>query len=169
LHSFCTTAAERAAYDLHARIERFNAAAAAELPDEERRMLEVTNAYRRMFGHRPLAVNTKVCAAARSHSEEMSRLGYFSHFSPTPGRRTPFDRMQLMGYAQGASENCAINPSADGAFAAWLTSSGHHRNLLLPLHTEIGIGNAGRYWTQNFGRGEEFAAAPAFLATEPAK
>jgi uncharacterized protein YkwD len=116
----------------------------------------VTNAYRRMFGHRPLAVNLKMQAAARGHCEEMSTLGFFGHFSPTPGRRTPFDRMKLAGYSLGASENCAINGSAVGAHDAWLLSSGHHRNLLSPSHTEFGSSNAGRYWTQNFGSGDDY-------------
>jgi uncharacterized protein YkwD len=148
--------AEREAWKLYQRIEELNRRQCAQLPSAEVRQIEVTNAYRRMFGHRPLAVNLKMQQAARGHCEEMSTLGFFGHFSPTPGRRTPFDRMRLAGYRFGASENCAINGSAEGAHDSWLHSAGHHRNLLSPAHSEFGSANAGRYWTQNFGGGQEY-------------
>ncbi|HLQ39038.1 MAG TPA: CAP domain-containing protein, partial [Planctomycetota bacterium] len=128
----------------------------------EREQLHVTNAYRAMFRHRPLAVNLKLHTSARGHAEEMSKLGYFAHFSPTPGRRTPFDRMKLAGYESGVSENIALNDSAPAAHDAWCHSSGHHRNLLNAQHTEFGIGALGRYWVQNFGQGREYEADPAF-------
>lgn len=162
LQNFCLDAAERERLDLYERIERFNVAMKGSLTDGEWRQVRITNAYRRMFGHRPLAVNLKILAAARGHCEEMSRLGYFGHFSPTPGRRTPFDRMRLAGYPYGASENIALHDSAEGAHVAWLHSSGHHRNLLNPAHKEFAVGHVGRYWTQNFSRGEEFTRHPAW-------
>jgi uncharacterized protein YkwD len=42
--------------------------------------------------------------------------------------------------------------SPEGAHNGWVHSSGHHRNILQKLWTEMGTGQAGRYWTQNFGR-----------------
>jgi uncharacterized protein YkwD len=86
----------------------------------------------------------------------MGSLGYFSHFSPNPKRRTPFQRMRLEGYTYGVSENIAATPSAAGAHYRWLRSSGHHRNILMPTHTEFGVGNNGRLWVQNFGVGKEY-------------
>ena len=162
LQNFCLSVAERERNELYARIEAYNIKILAGLPNAEQRQIKVTNAYRRMFNHRPLAVNMKIQRAARGHCEEMSTLGYFGHFSPTAGRRTPFDRMRLEGYQRGASENCATNGSAEGAHNAWIHSSGHHRNLLNPGHTEFGSGNSGKYWTQNFGRSSEFMGLPEF-------
>ena len=98
----------------------------------------------------------KILAAARKHSQEMSRLGYFSHFSPTAGLRTPYQRLRLEGYMNGVSENIARVGGAEGAHVAWLHSSNHHRNLLNPSHREFATGNDGNLWTQNFGRGLEF-------------
>ena len=83
----------------------------------------------------------------------MSKLGYFGHFSPTPGRRTPYDRMRLQGYKYGSSENIAGGSTAPrGAHNQWCHSSGHHRNILMPPWTEMGSGQYGRLWTQNFGQ-----------------
>ena len=40
-----------------------------------------------------------------------------------------------------------------GAFWQWFGSSGHHRNMLMPGHTEMGCGAARHHWwTQLFGR-----------------
>ena len=102
-------------------------------------------------------------------AEEMSKLGYFAHQSPTPGRTTPYDRMRLAGYDKGASENIALVDGAQGAHDAWSQSSGHHRNLLDPGHHEAGIGNDGRYWVQNFGRGTVYLESVAWDQAEKAK
>lgn len=153
VQSYCRTLAERRDHELWQHIERYNRTAEKALSAGERELLAITNGYRLMFGHRPLAVHPKIAQAARGHAEEMSKLGYFSHFSPTAGRRTPFDRMKLAGYDFGVSENIASTGSADAAHAAWCRSSGHHRNLLNPAHTELGLGGVGRYWVQNFGHG----------------
>lgn len=118
-----------------------------------REQLRVTNEYRVMFGHRPLALVPSLAAASQGHAEEMSKLGYFAHQSPTPGRESPGQRMRLAGYHSGVSENIALNDSAQAAHDAWCHSSGHHRNLLHPRHTEMGVGVDGRNWVQNFGTG----------------
>ncbi len=122
-----------------------------EISREQADQIRITNAYRRMFGHRPLRCDLRLMEAASGHSEEMNRLGYFSHTSPTPGRRSPGDRMRLAKYPGGGGENIAINGSPQGAHVAWIHSSGHHRNLLNAHHRDMGIGVVGRYYTQNFG------------------
>lgn len=162
LQGFCKDEREREDRDLFARIDAFNKKLEKELSNEERAEFRLTNEYRRMFGLRPLALHLKVLVAAREHSTEMASLGYFSHFSPTEGKRTPFDRMKLAGYVHGASENIAAVDGAEGAHQAWLHSSGHHRNILTPTHTEFAVGCSGRYWTQNFGRSKEYLENPAF-------
>jgi len=160
---YCRTRAERAELDEWRRIEAYNRVTERKLGSSVRELLRITNGYRGMFRHRPLAISPVVCRAALGHAEEMSRLGYFAHMSPTPGRRTPSDRMKSAGYDYGVTENIALNGSALGAHHAWLRSSGHHRNLLNPRHTEIGIGVDGRNWVQNFGSGRAYEESDAFL------
>ena len=156
VRNFCTTAEEKDDFVHYAKIHALNERLAPELNSGERGMVEVTNAYRVMFGHRPLAIDLRLHKAAHDHGEEMSRLGYFSHTSPTKERRTPFRRMKLVGYNGGASENIATSGSAVGAHNSWCHSSGHHRNLLNARHTEVGMGNYGKYWVQNFGGGRDY-------------
>ncbi len=160
VQSFCWDPHERADRDEWEHIERFNAKKLPALNPGERTLVRITNGYREMLGRAPLIVNAKLCASARGHAKEMSEMGYFSHFSPTPGRRTPFDRMRLEGYEHGVSENIANHPGAESAHLGWVHSSGHHRNLLSATHTEFGVGNDGRLWVQNFGTGQDYRSDP---------
>lgn len=162
VHNFCLTPEERWQRAAWRRIDAFNAATKSEVSPAARQLLKITNDYRQMFGHRPLAGIKSACAGSQGHADEMSRLGYFSHMSPVPGRRTPGDRMRLAGYTFGVSENIAISGGALAAHNAWCTSSGHHRNLLTASHREIGIGANGRYWVQNFGSGEVHKTHPVW-------
>ena len=70
--------------------------------------------------------------------------------------------MKLAGYLFGVTENIALVDGAQGAHDAWCRSSGHHRNLLNPRHTEFGIGANGRYWVQNFGSGSTYLQTEAW-------
>jgi uncharacterized protein YkwD len=162
IRNFCQSAEEKTRFIHYIRIEELNEVLGEDLNNGEIEQVEVTNSYRIMFGHRPLAISPKLHKAAHGHAEEMSTLGYFSHTSPTADRKTPYKRMRNEGYKYGISENIAGNPSAAGAHVRWCHSSGHHRNLLNAGHTEFGVGNTGRLWVQNFGRGKEYLDAEAF-------
>ena len=160
LQTFCLTPSERAQRAYWRQIRAYNEAAKDEWPVAVTTLLRITNDYRVMFGHRPLAAVASACEGSQGHADEMSRLGYFAHMSPTPGRKTPTDRMRLAGYMFGVSENIALTGGAMSSHVAWCHSSGHHRNLLSPGHREIGIGANGRYWVQNFGSGDVHKSHP---------
>lgn len=137
------------------RVLERNQALAAELdtagldPEEFAGIAEL-NRIRMRLGLGVLAIDVKLCAAARDHSEDMLKLGFFAHESPVPGKRTPGDRAARFGTSAGA-ENIAFG-QADGheAISAWWYSPGHHRNLLSGA-ARVGLGRAGHHWTQMFG------------------
>ncbi|HBP22077.1 MAG TPA: hypothetical protein DEA08_30385 [Planctomycetes bacterium] len=121
--------------------------------EQERACIRATNEYRMLFGLRALKLHEPLMRAARGHSNDMEQRRFFDHMSPVPGKRSPGDRCKAEG-ASYAGENIAMGMNTGrGAFNAWYTSSGHHRNMLMKGHVSIGIGNSqsGRYWTQNFG------------------
>ncbi|MCH2103396.1 MAG: CAP domain-containing protein [Planctomycetes bacterium] len=124
----------------------------------EAEQVRITNRYRAMMGRGAVAWNPQVQAAAVMHSEYMADTGDFGHFEQgDPKRRTPGDRMTLCGYAAGVSENCYMGSGSPlSAHQGWMSSSGHHRNLLGAGHREMGSGVISNYWTQNFGRGTDF-------------
>jgi uncharacterized protein YkwD len=127
-----------------------NAATHAELDPEEVAGLRDLDRIRMRLGLPVLAVDTKLCAAGRGHSEDMATLGFFAHESPVDGKRTPSDRAALAGTSGGA-ENIAVgSTSGVGAIGQWWYSPGHHRNML-GGHGRVGLGRHGRHWTQMFG------------------
>lgn len=128
---------------------------------EELRQVALTNAYRTLMGRRQLLWNDRLHAAATGHSEWMVATGSFSHFEGEAGspRYDPSGRAKLAGYPSSAGENIFHgDPSPDVAHAAWVSSSGHHRNLLHDGYTEMASGRVDGHWTQLFGGSMEYLA-----------
>lgn len=106
----------------------------------------------------PLAWSDALAQAARAHSEDMARRGYFAHRSPEGGEVG--ERATRQGYRWGRiGENIATGQgSPEQVVAGWLESPGHCRNLMDPNHTEMGAAYAVNpqrettiYWTQVLG------------------
>jgi len=135
----------------HAPVLEFNEAMAATIDLEEAECTARTNVHRIRLGLRPLEIDLRLVAAARKHSEEMARLEYFNHDSPTPKVRTVWMRAQREG-AAAAMENIAMAGSAEEAFSMWFYSAGHHRNMIGSDLASIGIGASGGRWTMVGGR-----------------
>jgi len=144
--------------DSSANIMEYNERIETSASRNEHEQVVITNKYRAMMGRKALAINELILQAARGHSDWMSRTGIFSHFENSDARRTPRDRMALAGYEKGSGENIHSGAGSPmGAHNGWYHSSGHHRNMLAAGHTEMACGVVGRYWTQNFGGGNEFS------------
>lgn len=70
-----------------------------------------TNLQRQRLGLWPLKFEPRTHSVARSHSEEMVSMSYFSHTSPVPKNQTLRMRMSHAGLKQTtAGENIAIYP-----------------------------------------------------------
>jgi len=124
------------------------------LSKQERKAIRLTNTYRMIMGMRALLIDASLVEAARQHSREMKRLGYFSHTSPRAKFRTPWARAELFGYQRGAcmGEGIALcGKSAKAAHGCWLRSPPHHINKLNPNYVDIGIGHVAGRWTEMFG------------------
>ena len=112
----------------------------------EERLHGLTDRERARVGLPPLQHDEVLAQAARHHAEEMARLGYFSHASPTPGRAQPVDRVAAVGGTHVAvGENLAAlsvvgGDLAERAVAGWMESEDHRGNLLHPGWTHVGFG-----------------------------
>ena len=105
----------------------------------------------------------------------MAGLGYFSHTSPTPDRRSMVDRFKLVGVTgyERAAENIAMGSftpaeAAQKLVEMWMNSEGHKKNILDPELRLIGVGSATNdrgqiYATQDFSR----VATPTEAAPAP--
>ncbi len=142
--------ADRGRIQASVEVLAFNKSYKTSVNDEERACIDATNEYRMMMGKKALKIFEPLVKAARGHSQEMVKLGYFSHNSPVPANASPGKRASNHG-ASFTGENIAMGQrSGVGAFKAWYTSSGHHRNIL-GNHNSIGLGQEGHHWTQLFG------------------
>jgi len=131
---------------------------AFKLSDEEKQVLDLTNAERQKEKLPPLKPNPILFKVARGHSENMARQGKMEHVLDG---KTPFDRLKAAGYkyAKGG-ENIAAGDEKipfDAVMKAWMESKVHRENILYPDFTEIGLGlvhdGKGKlYYTQVFAR-----------------
>lgn len=95
--------------------------------------------------------NKKLAAAAGHHSRNMLEADFFSHNNPRG--QTPGDRARESGYFWKAiGENIILGyTTEEEVITNWLQSEYHCRNIMNPLFREMGVGRAGKYWTQLFG------------------
>ena len=129
-------------------------------PNEiELRAFEQTNLVRVKNGLPPFVWDNDIGRLARNHSENMSRLGYFSHVTPD-GKRLP-DRARAAGIRHYSvlGENIAYNQGYEdpGALAVerWMLSPKHRANILSSEFRAMAIGSyvapdGSVYLTQTF-------------------
>jgi uncharacterized protein YkwD len=107
----------------------------------------------------PMVMDAALRQAARCHSFDMGKQGYFSHTSLDG--KSPWDRIALAGYtASPTGENIAAGYADPKAVVdGWIKSSGHCNNIMNGNSNELGVGYANvpgspytKYWTQTMGR-----------------
>jgi uncharacterized protein YkwD len=111
--------------------------ASASLSRSEANLLSAMNSVRAAYGLRPLHVDAALARAARAHSLDELRRGYFGH-GPWAARIVSFGaRGPYLG------ENLAWGKGAVGSPASvvrmWLGSAEHRANLLHPGFTRVGL------------------------------
>lgn len=105
----------------------------------EERLLALLNRDRRRFGLAPLAPLGRLADAARDHSLDMARRGYFGHRGPGTARLE--QRVARRGVQPAlVAETIAIAPTTVLAHSDLIRSPSHRRLLLDPRMTHVGIG-----------------------------
>jgi len=126
-------------------------AAKQKVPDDERKGIREVNQWRLLLGLNALLIDSKLCDASRGHSEDMDKHKFFAHESPLAGKKTPWDRATNEG-TKASGENIYMGSTAPtAANKGWFYSPGHHKNMFMRSHQQIGLGRFGKHWTQMFG------------------
>lgn len=74
-------------------------------------IFDETNQQRQRLGLPPIGFDSRLQKAARRHSQEMVKLGYFQHNSPRPENETVKKRIENEGIVFGVTgENIAVHP-----------------------------------------------------------
>ena len=128
-------------------------------------ILRWTNVERLANGLPAFAWSPVAARAAVGHSDEMMRLGYFSHTSPNARNRDPLRRAQnagLRGDSLAVGENIAWGDfdtrDARSIVRMWMESPGHRRNILDRTFRYLGVGvggHSGKLWST-----QVFSASP---------
>ena len=124
------------------------------------------NEERTRHGLTPLSESVQLTTAARAHSEDMVRRGYFEH--ATPDGVTVQDRIRATGWGSGTQSSTGENiewalrakatPAA--VVAKWMASPPHRADILRPAYRQVGVGIAlgapavagqGATYTTDFG------------------
>jgi uncharacterized protein YkwD len=127
-----------------------NARVAEKLDPEEARAILALNLTRNLLGLPALAIDLRLCRAARDHSQDMERLNFFSHISPVPGKKTPENRAMLAGTTASRENIFSGSTSGKKADERWFHSPGHHKNQMADS-ARVGVGRSGTYFTEMFG------------------
>lgn len=139
----------------------------------EKEIFELANTIRREHGLEPLIWIDELANIAFEHSRDMAENNFFDHQSPSKG--SPDDRARVAGF-QGVGENIAAGYlDAETVFGAWMKSPDHRANILDPDYRFTGVGFYredddsdcfnGRYYTQEFLKGEAVLIKPSFQST----
>ena len=141
----------------------------ASLDAEEQAFVGIINQYRADNGLGPLAVSPNLNRTAAWHAQDMATNNRFGHTDSLG--RGPSERAAACGYPGQAAENIAAGTNwdtAQEAFQAWRSSSGHNANMLTSYYVTIGVARAhsasstyGWYWVTNFGIVDDGGAPPA--------
>lgn len=103
----------------------------------ERTLLQVMNEARRARGLPPLRVDSRLQRAARAHSKDMVRRGYFDHGAF--GLRLTRFGVRGRVLAENLAASQGHRPKARQIVRMWLRSPGHRANLLGSAFQRVGI------------------------------
>lgn len=138
-----------------------SAQASVPAPDAaQRNALTAANAYRRALGLPPLRLDPRLCAAARAHSDYLSRNRMLAH-DQKPGQpgylaANPDDRRAVFGYAGGCFENIDQGSRSVEQAVQGLFDAPYHRVAFLqPGSPDFGAGMVGDRTTLEVGTTEE--------------
>ena len=128
-------------------------------------MLTLINTERGRRKLAPLKMNALLERSAQAHAEDMLKRKYFSHESPNGGK--PEDRIRATRYfdppCPDATRGCTKRSDygeniAQGqktpsdVMKEWMSSKIHRDNILKSAFRDFGLGYAGGFWVQHFGR-----------------
>ena len=80
----------------------------------------------------------------------MKEHGFYYHYSPLPGKKTPWDRAKRCGTSANAENIARGQRTAEQVVLAWWRSPVHHQNML-GRQQRIGIGYHEGHWTEMLG------------------
>ena len=110
------------------------------LSDDEKALLNLTNAERAKEKLPPLTANPLLFQAARGHSANMAKKGEMKHVLDGKGVEQRLDDLKYDWHMCGENIGWSDGASLAEIMKGWMNSKAHRDHILSPDFTEIGIG-----------------------------
>ncbi|MBX2850153.1 MAG: hypothetical protein KTR15_00240 [Phycisphaeraceae bacterium] len=123
-----------------------------DLSADESTAIDEANRRRMILGLNPLAIDMKLVACSRDHSNDMIKHNFFAHNSPVEGKTTPWDRAKNFGTSASGENIAAGYRDGMAVTIGWWRSPGHLKNMMGKGHKRIAVGQEQKHYTQMFGR-----------------
>jgi uncharacterized protein YkwD len=124
------------------------ASASITLTQNERTLVSLINGARTSRGLHPVSLNVYLYYAAKAHSREMIRDGYFSHYSYSGA--TYATRIASYGYTRTGYSSWSVAEiigygkgllgTPQAIFRAWMKDSTHRAVILTKRWRDVGVG-----------------------------
>lgn len=123
-------------------------------PDDD--LFALLDSHRADLGLQGFAPKEVLRWAASAHAQEMARMGYYGHFSPVPGNRSPSDRLAKVGWPEERrhAELLAKAATAEEALKAILEKPENAKVLADPAFRYAGVAQSGDCWVVLLGADE---------------
>lgn len=121
------------------------------VPSELTLLADLINQERALYNLPALTVDEKLSAVAQDKADEMNRLDYFSHVSPsglTPGKRLDKFKYSWLKMGENLAKTHEKNASAAQVFNLWKNSATHYANMLSKDYKILGLAQQGQFWAQ---------------------
>gem|GEM_PF-4319973 len=120
-------------------------------PTELSLLADLINQERALYNLPALIVDEKLSVVAQDKADEMNRLDYFSHVSPsgmTPGKRLDKFKYSWLKMGENLAKTHEKNATAVQVFNLWKNSATHYANMLSKDYKILGLAQQGQFWAQ---------------------
>lgn len=115
------------------------------------RLADLINQERAQYNLPALTVDEKLAAVAQDKVDEMKRLDYFHHVSPsglTPGKRLDNFKYSWSKMGENLAKTHSSEATAEQVFQLWKNSATHYANMISKDYQIIGLAKNGQFWAQ---------------------
>lgn len=115
------------------------------------RLADLINQERAQYNLPPLRWDEKLSAVAQDKVDEMNRLNYFNHVSPsglTPGKRLDNFKYTWTKMGENLAKTYNDDATATQVFQLWKNSATHYANIISKDYKIMGLAKSGHFWAQ---------------------
>lgn len=126
--------------------QQASSAQAVQLSAREKQLMDYINGARQASGLKPVAIDSKINAVARSRSNDMAARGYFAHTTPEGKSFMDFFKAASISYKLAgeiiATNNYRAEETAYNAYDGFINSPAHRSIILDSRYNLAGVGEA---------------------------